>query len=89
MSVLRRVWSIKKKGDKYATSEFRVCLQLCEKDETIRRLAMYVDETQEQYNECFTEASFVAGRLFVYRKKKIKLNYGVPLDASQSIVLIN
>ncbi|XP_032683902.1 reticulocyte-binding protein 2-like isoform X2 [Odontomachus brunneus] len=30
---------------------------LCEKDETIRQLMMCVDETQEQYNECFTEAT--------------------------------
>ncbi|XP_025157835.1 centromere protein F isoform X2 [Harpegnathos saltator] len=30
---------------------------LYEKDETIRQLVMYVDETQEQYNECFTEAT--------------------------------
>ncbi|XP_014479205.1 PREDICTED: centromere-associated protein E-like isoform X2 [Dinoponera quadriceps] len=30
---------------------------LCEKDETIRRLVMCIDETQEQYNECFTEAT--------------------------------
>ncbi|EZA51653.1 hypothetical protein X777_08837 [Ooceraea biroi] len=30
---------------------------LCKKDETIRQLAMCIDETQDQYNECFTEVT--------------------------------
>ncbi|XP_020299271.1 sporulation-specific protein 15-like isoform X3 [Pseudomyrmex gracilis] len=30
---------------------------LCEKDETIRRLVMCIDEIQDQYNDCFTEAT--------------------------------
>ncbi|XP_025268195.1 rootletin isoform X2 [Camponotus floridanus] len=30
---------------------------LCKKNETIRELTMCIDETQHQYNECFTEAT--------------------------------
>jgi len=34
-----------------------VSLQLREKDETIRQLIICIDETQDQYNECFTEVN--------------------------------
>ncbi|XP_024875177.1 sporulation-specific protein 15-like [Temnothorax curvispinosus] len=30
---------------------------LCKKDEIIRQLTMRIDETQDQYNECFTQAT--------------------------------
>lgn len=40
-----------------------IFLQLCKKDETIRELTMCIDETQHQYNECFTE---VRNILYIY-----------------------
>lgn len=41
---------------------FEALLQFCHKDETIRQLEMCIDETQDQYNECFTE---VCRKLFM------------------------